>query len=164
MLDYMKIKNICGNQWFVSICCSLIAALLLYLVGKEDRIELQYWQGCLILFFCFLFPLCIQELNKKYRIRKTIKEFTYGRFGDSLEYKWEYVKSEGGIYGYEPVNIQLAGSKTIPENSHVKVFTFGRALDESKLKLLIKSTVYYCVERDEEILPFLEYLYRTEKA
>lgn len=141
----------------------MIAAFLLYLLEKDSKIELQYWQGCLILFFCFLLPPCVQDTYKKYRIRKVIKEFTYGRFGDSFCYKWEYVKSKGGIYGYEPVNIQLAESRTIPEDDSVKVFIFGHAVEESKLKWLIKSTVYSLVEKDEEILPFLKYFYDTEK-
>lgn len=110
-----------------------------------------------------MFPPCIQGLNKKYRIRKTIKEFTYGRFGDSFCYKWEYMKCKGGIYGYEPVNIQLAESRTIPEDGMVKVFTFGHAVEESKLRLLIKFTVYYLVEKNEGILSFLKYFYDTEK-
>lgn len=151
------------NQWFSGIGASLIAALLLYLLEEDSKIELWYWQGCLILFFCFLFPSFGRDIYKKYRIRKVIKEFTYGRFGDSFCYKWEYVKSKGGIYGYEPVNIQLAESRTMPEDGTVKVFIFGHAVEESKLRLLIKFTVYYLVEKDEEILSFLKYIYDTEK-
>lgn len=143
----MRIKNLIYNPWFSGIGASLIAALLLYLLEKDSKIELRYWQGCLILFFCFLFPSFVRDIYKKYRIRKVIKEFIYGRFGDSFCYKWEYIKSKDGIYGYEPVNIQLAESKTIPEDGTVKVFTFGHAVEESKLRLLIKFIVYYLVEK-----------------
>lgn len=73
------------------------------------------------------------------------------------------MKSKDGIYGYEPVNIQLVESRTIPEDDTVKVFTFCHAVEEFKLKWLIKSTVYSLVEKDEEILPFLKYFYDTEK-
>lgn len=159
----MKIKDLIYNQWFSGIGASLIGALLLYFLEKGSKIELQYWEGGLILFFCFLLPFCGRDIYKKYRIRKVIKEFTYGRFGDSFCYKWEYVKNKDGIYGYEPVNIQLAESRTIPEDGTVKVFTFGHAVEESKLRLLIKFTVYYLVEKDEEVLPFLKYFYDTEK-
>lgn len=159
----MRIKNLMRNQWFSGVGASLIAAGLLYLLENESKIELQYWQGCLILFFCFLLPPFVRDIYKEFRIRKVIKEFTYGRFGDSFCYKWEYMKCKGGIYGYEPVNIQLAESRTIPEDGTVKVFTFGHAVEESKLRLLIKFTVYYLVEKDEEVLPFLKYFYDTEK-
>lgn len=159
----MRIKKVFDNQWFSGIVGSLIAALLFSLLEKNGKIELQYWQGCLILFFCFLLPPCVQDIYKKYRIRKVIKEFTYGCFGNSFSYKWEYVKSKDGIYGYEPVNIQIAESRTIPEDSTTKVFVFCHAIDEPKLKLLIKATVYSCVEKNEEIEPLLKYLYDTEK-
>lgn len=100
----------------------MIAALLLYFLEKGSKIELQYWQGGVILLFCFLFPSFVRDVYKEFRIRKVIKEFTYGRFGDSFCYKWEYMKNNDGIYGYEPVNIQLAESRTIPEDGTVKVF------------------------------------------
>lgn len=63
----------------------------------------------------------------------------------------------------EPVNIQLAESRTIPKDGTIKIFTFGHAVEASKLKLLIEFTVYYLVEKDEEVLPFLKYFYDTEK-
>lgn len=159
----MNIRKIINNQWFYGICLYLITTALGYLLTSEEKLEFRFWQCAVFLLFWILIPPCIQTIYKNYRIRKIIKEYTYGRFGNSFCYKWEYAKSRNGIYGYEPVNIQLAESKTVPEGSHVKVFSFGYAVSEQKLKLLIKFTVYCLVEKKEEILPFLKYLYDTEE-
>lgn len=42
-------------------------------------------------------------------------------------------ENEDGIYGYEPVNIQLAKPRIVPEDSNVNVFIFGYAIKRARL-------------------------------
>ena len=109
----MYIKKIINNQWFSGVVCSVIT--MIPLAFLKFKMDLYLWQLFGIIILCFIVYAYISYSLKRRRISRVIKSFTYSRFGNSYCYKWEYIKSQEGVYGYEPVNIQLAESKTIPE-------------------------------------------------
>ena len=155
------------KKYIENIGINLITTLILAVVSY-----LYKWNIYIPLWLCFIFiafVILIEKIShyiiKQYRIRKAISSYTYGAFGHSCSYKWEYVKNPNGIYGYEPVNIQIAESQTSIDTPNHKVFRFTHFVDEQKIKLIIRLTLMYMVEKksQKEIYPILEYLHQTER-
>ena len=130
------------------------------------------WDFQIPLWLCFIIAAGIILIEKivRYciracRIRNAISTYNYGYFGNSYLYKWEYVKNPNGLYGYEPINIQIAESKTLMDKPNTMVFRAGHYVEESKIRLIIRLSLIWMVERDsrEKIQPILDYLHSTEK-
>lgn len=130
------------------------------------------WDFQIPLWLCFIIAASIILVEKtvrfcikKYRIHKAITTYNYGYFGSSYLYKWEYVKNPNGLYGYDPINIHIAESKTSIDNPNTIVFNAGHDVDESKIRLMIRLSLICLVEKKsrEKIQPILNYLHSTEK-
>lgn len=130
------------------------------------------WNLQIPLWLCFIIAASIILVEKivryyirKCRIRKAISTYNYGCFGNSYLYKWEYVKNPKGLYGYEPIGIQVADSKTSIDTPNNIVYHAGHDVDESKIKLIIRLSLIGLVEKNskEKIQPILDYLHWTEE-
>ena len=156
-----------SNSICIGVISNIVFAIISFVVKEHFNQEIQ-----IPLWICFIIAagiiIVFRVVNygiKQYRIRKALSSYTYGAFGHSCSYKWEYVKNPNGIYGYEPVNIQIAESQTSIDTPNHKVFRFTHFVDEQKIKLIIRLTLMYMVEKksQKEIYPILEYLHWTEK-
>ena len=130
------------------------------------------WDFQIPLWLCFIIAAgiilvekIVRYCIKKYRVWKAISTYNYGYFGNSYLYKWQYVRNPNGLYGYEPINIQVAESQTSIDNPKIKVYHAGHDVDEQKIRLMIRLTLIWIVEKDsrEKIQPILEHLNYTEK-
>lgn len=151
----------------IGIISNLIFALISYIVEPyfEWNIQIPLWAcftimaGLVLLIWIFYYGI------RQYRIHKAIKTYNYGTFGNSYLYKWDYVKNPSGIYGYEPINIQIAESRTEPNDSNTLVFTRTHPVKEQKIKIFIRLTLMWMVEKSqkERLQPVIEYLHWTEQ-
>lgn len=104
-MDYKKILD---NSWIQGIAVSIISSILLSL--KEAEIfKFPISLGIvlvLITITVFFYSVC-WKIYIKLRIRKMMKKYT-SCYYHGYPFKWEYVKSKNGIFGYEPINIRLS--------------------------------------------------------
>jgi hypothetical protein len=104
-MDYKKILN---NSWIQGIIVSIISSILLNF-KDADIFKYPISLGIvlvLITITIFSHSLC-RKIYLKLRIRKMIKKYT-SCYYHGYPFKWEYVKSKNGIFGYEPINIRLS--------------------------------------------------------
>lgn len=160
------------KSFSVSICIGTISnaifAIIMYSIKKyfDWDIQIPLWICFTIISGVILTLWIFYYSTKQYKIHKAIKSFNYSSFGNSYLYKWEYVKNPNGIYGYEPINIQIVESHTHIDTPNHHVYTMsGHSVSEHKIKLIIRLTLMWLVEESsrEKIQPILEYLHMTEK-
>lgn len=156
-----------SNSICIGVISNIVFAIISFVVKEHFNQEIQ-----IPLWICFIIAagiiiVCwiINYGIKQYRIHKAISSFNYGTFGNSYLYKWEYVKNPNGIYGYEPINIQVAESRThINTPNHQVYYMSGHSVDEQKIKIIIRLTLIWIVEKNsrKKIQPILEHLHWTE--
>ena len=151
----------------ISIVSNIIFAVVAYLLQEKFdwNLQIPLWLCFVIAAGAIFIKKMVCSCIRQYKIYNAIKTFTQGYFGNSYRYKWEYVKNPNGLYGYEPINIQVAESHTIPDPSNTKVYIMGHSVEEQKIKLMIRLTLIGQVEEGfkEKIQPILDYLHWTEE-
>lgn len=103
----MNYKKILNNSWIQGITISIISPLLN--LTDVDILKYPVSLGIvlvLIIITIFFHSLC-RKIYIKFRIRKMIKKYT-SCYYHGYPFKWEYIKNENGIFGYEPINIRLS--------------------------------------------------------
>lgn len=151
----------------IGIVSNIIFAVVAYLLQEKFdwNLQIPLWLCFIIAASIILVEKIVRYCIRKCRIRKAISTYNYGCFGNSYLYKWKYVKNPKGLYGYEPIGIQVAESKTSIDTPNNIVYHAGHNVDESKIKLIIRLSLIGSVEKNskEKIQPILDYLHWTEE-
>ena len=103
-MDYKKILD---NSWIQGIAVSIISSILLSLKDAEIfKYPISLGIVLVLITITIFFHSLCRNIYIKFRIRKIIKKYT-SCYYHGYPFKWEYIKSKDGIFGYEPINIRL---------------------------------------------------------
>lgn len=103
----MGYKKILNNSWIQGIIVSIISSILLSLKDAEIfKYPISLGIALILMTITVFFHSVCWKIYIKLRIRKMIKKYT-SCYYHGYPFKWEYVKSKNGIFGYEPINIRL---------------------------------------------------------
>lgn len=104
----MNYKKILNNSWIQGIAVSMLSSILLSLKDAEIlKYPISLGIVLVLITITVFFHLLCRKIYIKLRIRKIIKKYTYCYY-HGYPFKWEYVKSKNGTFGYEPINIRLS--------------------------------------------------------
>ncbi len=156
------------KDFFHDILVSLISAGILAIPSILAKCgiwttSVPIWQMLLAIGGFLLLYSIGKYCYKQYKIHQFIKKTTYGAFGKSRIYTWEWIKSESenSLYGYEPVFFKLKEYGTLDPNTTYYCCN-EHSLDEYHLKVYLMYYFYDYVEGNKNSRHFLNKIHEFE--